>query len=120
MLEWIVFVVVILFILYVLNVMHVAWFLIIINIIVTIFVLLFIEMDVKKQEMHRYYLISLVIVAFMLVLKHTIIFKWFFYLFDKSGINIFVQALILLFVFPNLLNLLDKLYTKTIKERKIK
>ncbi len=120
MIEWIVFVVVILFVLYVLNIMHVAWFLMIINILVTIFVLLFIEMDVKKQEMHRYYLISLVIVAFMFVIKQTFLFMWFFYLFDKSGINVFVQALILLFVFPNLLSLLDKFYSKTIKERKSK
>lgn len=103
-------------ILAILNYIKASFWLLLVNIILAVFVMIFIGQDLKKKYMHNYYLISLVVVSVMFILSGTWLLGWFFYLLDLGGINIFLQALILMFVIPNLIRAAYVYYKTKIKK----
>jgi len=116
MLEFIVGGIVIVFILYILHYIQSSFWSLVVNIVITIFLMLFVGQDLRKRQMHNYYLISLVVVAVMFILRETFILKWLFYLLDLGGINIYVQALLLMFVLPNCIKIVHKKFNKNAGE----
>ena len=113
MIEWFVLIILIIFVAYLLFTFttYVSFF---INIALLVALVILINKDVKKKEMHRYYLISLVLTAIVFIFSDYGVFYTLLRILEKNlFLSVITITFLLVYAFANmgilLVNSLEKL-----------
>jgi len=113
MIEWFVLLVMIIFVVYLLFTFT-TYVSFLINVVLLVTLVILINKDVKKKEMHKYYLISLVLTAFVFIFSDYGIFYTLLRILEKNlFLSVITITFLLIYAFANIgilfVNSLEKL-----------
>lgn len=116
MIEWFVLVILIVFVAYLLFTFT-TYVSFLVNVILLIALVILINKDVKRKEMHRYYLISLVLTAFAFILSDYGIFYTLLRILEKNlFLSVITISFLLIYAFANLGILLTNSFKEIVKK----
>jgi len=118
MIEWFVLIILIVFVAYLLFTFT-TYVSFLVNVVLLVALVILINKDVKKKEMHRYYLISLMLTAFIFIFSDYGIFYTLLRILEKNlFLSVITITFLLLYAFANIGILLANSVEKIVKKVK--
>ena len=118
MIEWIVFIILIIFFAYLVQALVVSVAVFLVNIALIFVIGLRAYGDIKDRDMYKYYLIAGLITVFLFLIKEAPGMDLIFTLMENVSILEVVQAMVLVFIIANLLNVFFNSVSKRLERYK--
>ena len=86
------------------------------NLVLLGLLLILLSNDLKKEELHKYYLISLFLTAIMFILSNTKPIAALLNLFSKASLTLFVAAFVFIYILAHISKLADEQITLLVEK----